>query len=136
VPRANLISLAIFLVLAGCGEDEGEILPTEPTLGDVQDLVFSKACATSGCHDIMEAGGLNLSTIQLSREHLVEAIPNNPLARRSGWLRVTPGVLDQSFLYRKLTLPGLGEGAPMPVSNQLTKPYIRLIERWIEGGAK
>ena len=114
---------------------ETDDLPAEPTLSDVHAMVLKPACANAGCHDDDAAGQLDLSTIEASREALLAAVPINKLAVRSGWLRVAPGDLDRSFLYRKITQPGLGEGAPMPIGLRLTDPYVQLIARWIEDGA-
>ena len=136
VSGPRYISVAVLLGLFACGEDDEGLLPTDPNLNDVQEMVFEQACATSGCHDSAAAGGLDLSSNEQSRANLIGVAPTNRLARASGWSRIVPGAVDDSFLYRKITLPGLGEGAPMPVSNQLTEPYIALVRRWIEGGAR
>ena len=122
-------------LICGCGGTESGELPTEPTLADLHTLVFVPTCVSSGCHDATAAGQLDLSTVTSSRQGLIDAPPTNKLAGRSGWVRVAPGDLERSFLYRKVTQPGLGEGAPMPMGLQLTAPYIELITRWIESGA-
>ena len=129
------IPLLFAVAVSGCGDVDGEALPSEPTLSDVQALVFTPACATSGCHDSNAAGGLDLSDEAHSRVELIDAMPTNPLARRSDWRRVAPGEVERSFLMRKIRQPGLGEGAPMPIARSLAEPYIELVETWIQRGA-
>ncbi len=129
------IPLLFAVAVSGCGDVDGEALPKEPTLSDVQSLVFTPACATAGCHDSNAAGGLDLSDEAHSRVGLIDAMPTNSLAKRSDWRRVVPEDVERSFLMRKIQQPGLGEGAAMPISQALAPPYIDLVRRWIERGA-
>ena len=115
----------------------------EPILANVQALVFEPACATGGCHDAEhQAGMLDLSSAQASYDSLVGAdgqgVPvANRVAAENRWLRVKPGDPERSFIYRKMELPGVGEGAPMPVGDlQITAPYMHLLHLWIEAGAR
>lgn len=137
--RAELLSalgpLCIAISISGCGETTVQGLPSAPVLADVQALVFEPACATSGCHDASAAGALDLSTEERSRADLLEVVPQNGAARSSGWKRVIAGNAEDSFLYRKIIKPGLGEGAAMPIGLRLTEPYVELVERWIAQGA-
>ena len=103
-------------------------------LADVHALVFVPACATSGCHDASAAGGLDLTTENGSRLALLDVVPQNGAARSSGWKLVVAGNVDDSFLYRKIIKPGLGEGAAMPIGLRLTEPYVELVERWMHRG--
>lgn len=53
-------------------------------------------------------------------------------------LLVTPGDIEQSYLYRKLTdthLDAGGSGEPMPFDSKLTAEQLATIRRWIEQGA-
>ena len=138
--RGLVISLIVCgscVSMAGCGEISEASLPERPTAADVQELVFTTACATSGCHsEPTFAGDLDLSAASTSHEALVDTEPTNRVARNLGLIRVVPGDPDSSFLFRKLTEPGTGEGAPMPSSQtRLTAPYVDLVARWISQGA-
>jgi hypothetical protein len=85
---------------------------------------------------------LDLSSAEASYESLVGAdgagvAVMNAVAAENGWLRVRPGDPEGSFLYRKLKLPGAGEGAPMPVGDvMLSEPYMQALQGWIEQGAE
>ena len=132
---SSLRILLLFAVaVSGCGEVNAEALPDDPTRVTFKHS-SSPACATSGCHDSSAAGGLDLSDEAHSRVGLINAMPTNPLARRSDWRRVVPNEVERSFLLRKVRQPGLGEGAPMPIAQSLAEPYVDLLEIWIERGA-
>ena len=118
-----------------CGEETVDGMPADPTMQDVQALVFDKTCSQGGCHDVDGAGGLVLTDAETSRAQLVGQESENETARNSGILRVVAGKPDDSFLVRKITVPTLGEGLPMPIESKLTQPYIDLVVRWIEQGA-
>ncbi|MEE2756900.1 MAG: hypothetical protein VYA30_09575 [Myxococcota bacterium] len=135
---SNQLGLVVVTLFQwGCGDDSMEgTLPEQPVLADVQKLVFDKACSTQGCHDVSAAGQLDLSDEETSRDSLLDIPATNTAARARGYIRVEPGLLETSFLYQKVTVPGLGEGAPMPIEGALTEPYIQLIERWIAQGAR
>ena len=121
----------------GCGEVTEAALPDRPTATDVQERVCTPACATSVCHGAPTfAGDLDLSSVASSHSALVDTDPTNAVARNLGLIRVVPGDPDSSFLFRKLTEPGPGEGTPMPSSEtRLTPPYVDLVARWISQGA-
>lgn len=110
----------------------------EPTLENVQRQVFEPHCAGSGCHDAeTQAGSLDLSSAEASLAGLIEMPADNAIALENGWVRVRPGDLDRSFLLRKLELPGVGEGAPMPPGEfELTEPYKNLVSDWIADGVE
>jgi len=133
--RPLRIPLLLAVAVTGCGDADDGVIPEDPTLADVQSLVFTPACATAGCHDLNAAGGLDLSNEAQSRLFLIDVIPVNQLAKRSDWRRVVPGDVERSFLLRKVRQPGLGEGAPMPITKALADPYVDLLERWIVRGA-
>jgi hypothetical protein len=81
------------------------------------------------------AGNLNLSA-GASYSQLVGATPDNAVARADGLLRVQPFDPSNSFLMRKLTGPGEGEGARMPLSaDTLTAAQIAQVQTWIADGA-
>lgn len=122
--------------LSACGGEEGPA-QLEPTLANIQQYVFTPACATSGCHDAADAAGeLDLSTAQISYDAMVNIPSKIPVAKANGWVMILPGDPGRSFLVRKMVSPGLGEGDPMPSSAQALHPYyIELIETWISNGA-
>lgn len=130
--------VAVGALAAGCEHAEPAPADMEPTLANVQTLVFDECCATSGCHDDgTQAGNLNLSSAELSYLALVEQPADNGVARENRWMLVKPGEPELSFLVRKIEQPGVGEGAPMPVGNKaLNGPYLEMVRAWVEQGAE
>ena len=60
-------------------------------------------------------------------------------SRQVGMLLVTPGNLEQSYLYRKLTDTHAevgGSGDRMPYQSDLAPHQLETIRKWIEQGAK
>ena len=156
--RAATPRLALCLVLTSAsacagGEPAGPLFPPAPSgdvelesleasLDNIQRYILTPACATAGCHDAQtQAGLLDLSNADASYDGLVGAdgegvAAANRVAAENRWLRVKPGDPERSFLYRKLELPGVGEGGPMPVGpDQISEPYMHWIHIWIEDGA-
>ena len=127
---------ALTVVGTACGD--GMVVDSPSTLVDIQELVFTPACATAGCHDTStRAAELDLSTAEASFRDLVGVPARNAVAAENGWLRVMPGQPELSFLTRKLEAPGVGEGAAMPVGAfELTPFYRDLIAEWIRQGAE
>ncbi len=125
--------LALALPCCGGTQDALHTSP-EPTLENVQRMVFEPACAIEACHDAStQAGELDLSTLERSRDGLIGIPAVNSVAAENRWLLVKPGDPERSFLVRKIEFPGMGEGAPMPVGDQqLTDPYVDLLYEWIE----
>ena len=114
-----------------------EIQSLEATFDNVHAHILVPGCAVSGCHDSgNQSGDLDLETVENAYAALVSIPANNVLANENGWLRVRPGALDTSFLVRKLTGPGVGEGMAMPSPAQtLTPEWLTLLTRWIEADA-
>lgn len=107
------------------------------TFDRIQRQILDQNCATSACHDSQSfAGGLLLET-GASYTSLVNVAPVNFAAGQAGWLRVTPGDLDMSYLHLKLQGgldPALGER--MPFGKGKLKSFLRdIIELWILAGA-
>ncbi len=125
----------LVVFLAGCEEPSSHDLT--PTIENVQAQVFDPHCAGQGCHDAdTQAGELDLSSAERSYANLVGVDVSNAVALENGWVRVRPGDLDRSFLLRKLEVPGVGEGAPMPPGGyELTQPYLDLVSDWIVDAA-
>ncbi|MBK6689405.1 MAG: hypothetical protein IPG45_33365 [Deltaproteobacteria bacterium] len=138
-PPALLLFFTWGLFLVGCGGDANEGLgELPPTLDAIQQHVFTPGCATSACHDRVTRGGdLDLSNAQVSYDQMVNVGSKNPVAKANGWLIVKPEDPARSFLVRKLVGPGVGEGEAMPsVSQELDPYYQKLIETWIQEGAR
>ncbi len=125
---------------AACSSDsngtDAAVAFLDPTIENIQEHVFDKACSMRGCHGAESpAGGLNLSSVDASFVSLVDIPVVNSIASQNGWVLVKPGDPELSFLVRKIRTPGLGEGGPMPFDMQLTPFYQALIEDWISAGA-
>ena len=123
------LALSMVLTLGGCGPSEALVLT--PELETIQAHVFDAVCIE--CHHTgFAAGGLDLSNAASSLAGLAGVPATNPVAHENGWVRVEPGNPDLSFLMRKLRMPGVGEGAPMPPGeHELTDVYVELIADWI-----
>jgi hypothetical protein len=126
-------SLLLVLGVVACGGDP-RLADDDPTLANVQRLLFTPTCATRGCH---AAGALlDLSSEAASFATLVEQPATNPLAHQLAWRRVKAGDPERSFLVRKLDGPGLGEGDPMPSAVEtISGPSRQLLVQWISDGA-
>ena len=142
--ETRLKNLSLFLLTASClgacssdppGTDSGPP-PLAPTLDNIQVHIFDEACSMRGCHASEgAAGGLDLGSADASFAALVGVPVVNSVASQNGWLLVKPGDPDLSFLVRKIDVPGLGEGAPMPMQEKLHPYYQDLIRTWISEGA-
>ena len=131
--------LATTLASTACGSDapgtDAAVAFLEPTLENIQEHIFDVACVTA-CHTSESpAGGLDLSSADASFLGLVSIPVVNSVASQNGWLLVKPGDPELSFLVRKIGLPGLGEGGPMPFTMKISPFYQDLIMAWIEAGA-
>lgn len=104
----------------------------------IQADIFDTRCAIPGCHTDELApfnGDLSLEE-DSSYADLVDVVPMNAVARAAGFLRVDPGVPENSFLLRKVTGPGPGEGTRMPLTGPPLSPQqIESIRNWIARGA-
>ncbi|MFZ9888210.1 MAG: multiheme c-type cytochrome [Myxococcota bacterium] len=102
----------------------------------LHEQVFEPLCV--GCHSAtLASGGLDLSDPTQTHEALVGVLAVNAVAKENGWTLVRPGDPERSFLYRKVTSPGVGEGAAMPPGeHSLAEGYVDLLRQWIAEGAK
>lgn len=139
--------IAIALVLVACGGDEtdtafaptpGTTAPgTTTTIGnpthdaDIQPI-WEEACGTS-CHIDDNDGDLQLGT------DAYDAIVNVPSVDVPTMNLITPGNLDESYLWHKLEGTHLsvgGEGLAMPRGSvNFGKKKHERIEKWILDGA-
>lgn len=128
-----LVSLAA--TLAGCAGD-GPGTGSQSQFDTLQREIFNVSCVSGVCHNSQtQAGGLNLAP-GVSYAQLVGVESDNIVARQQGLLRVEPFSPGQSFLVRKVTDPGFGEGSLMPLGESpLSAAQIQMIVDWIEAGA-
>jgi hypothetical protein len=143
------VSDAVFLLLwlfAG-GADPGSLSDTEAeaceaagelSFANIHEIVFARSCAFASCHSAeSRKADLSLATLEEAYSGLVGAVPYNDVAREAGLLRVDPGLPENSFLLRKLTAPGEGEGNRMPANSPtpLSESTVGAIREWILAGA-
>lgn len=122
----------VLLVAAACGPPA-----IEPKFSDIEPKIFRISCALPSCHGEAEKGGLSLVTANAYGE-LVNVAAEGADVKGKGLIRVVPGKPEQSFLIKKLTGPGPGEGNRMPdVAGQvLNEEKIEAIRQWIAEGAR
>lgn len=126
--------LGLALLAAGCEHAEalGPEEPAVPTFTGVQEQVFSRSCALSGCHIGASAPlGLDLSAGQAY---------GNIVGVRSlevpDLFRVEPGAPDRSYLVKKVQGDPDIVGARMPLGREpLGSEQIDLLREWIAAGA-
>lgn len=111
----------------------------QPTLSDLNDKYFSKACTFGGCHDSSSVeGGLNLEASNLHAE-LVNVAAADGKAGPRGKLRVVPEDPDNSFFLQKLEgTMARDEGNLMPDgADEPIDPTCRIamVRKWISDGA-
>lgn len=102
----------------------------QPTLDEIQAVVFTPNCATSTCHTgATPAGGLDLSDADTSHMALVD-MPSS-----QGTLLVAPTLPDDSYLVHKIE-GTQAAGQRMPLGRApLSQPEIDAIRLWITNGA-
>ena len=128
--------LAAACAAAGCAGDGPATNSANDQFTVLQRTIFDETCLASGCHNgITRPGGLVLEA-GVSWGNLVDQPAENGAAQESGWKRVVPFEAADSFLLRKLTQVGEGEGSMMPLgSAALSAADIDLVAAWIEAGA-
>ncbi len=121
---------------------EAEVAPCrqagELSFQNIYEEVLSRSCASSSCHSAeARKNDLSFESLEIAYRGLVGVEPFNDAARAAGLLRVAPGMPGSSFLIRKLTTPGPGEGNRMPVTSPepLPEATINAISEWIRAGA-
>jgi hypothetical protein len=140
-----LTGLVSFVILVNACKQES-IEQDVDSFQVIQNQIFEKNCATSGCHASKTDGSFKQHGLVLEKSvaftNLINISPNNPNAKSNGMLRVKPFKADQSFLFHKLQQTPADHhsnkdyGSPMPLgSRPLTNGQIEFIRRWIEAGA-
>lgn len=132
--RLCLSFVLAVVLLAGC-ERAGPTEPVldTPTLTTIQQTIFSRNCALSGCHVGTNAQqGMDLSAGQAHAN-----IVGVPSREQPNLFRVAPGDPDASYLMQKIEgAPGI-VGDRMPLGRTpLSIDEIDLIRRWIAEGAQ
>jgi hypothetical protein len=114
----------------------------EPKLSAIQQHVFI-GCATASCHSPTgKAGNLDLTAANAYEKLLGQdgtgAPTDNAEARADGFLRVSPGHPEKSFLLAKVQATVDAKyGARMPtVGDPLTAAQLKALNDWIAAGAK
>jgi hypothetical protein len=130
------LALIVALALAGCAGDGPPPEVATGTFDRLQTDIFNPNCLSGGCHNSQsQAGGLDLSP-GISYGQLVNVVPDNPVARSDGMVRVAPFNPGNSFLMAKLFPTQPGEGTRMPQGmSPLSQTDIEAIEAWILEGA-
>ena len=107
------------------------------TFERIQHQVFDVSCTSSSCHSRVGRAGDLILEAGYSWKLLVGQKPANVVAGTQGYLRVTPGRPDGSFILAKLTAAlAAGEGVSMPYSAApLTQETVDVIRNWILAGA-
>ena len=80
---------------------------TQPTglFDQIQQEIFNPNCLSAGCHNSQSQAGSMVLEPGVSFDQLVNVIPDNPVARERGLLRVEPFVLAMFLSQRKSTSP-------------------------------
>ncbi|MFO7562492.1 MAG: hypothetical protein R6X02_07600 [Enhygromyxa sp.] len=149
-PRSSTL-LAVALVLGACSaapsattsgsesessaEDEAGSettgdgdLDCSPELEALRAEIFTPSCALASCHSSADAAaGLDLEAEDLEAE-LVGA----PSGTCDEWIRVVPGIPDESLLYLKIAGPAPC-GSLMPGPSGLPPEQAACVRSWIEG---
>ncbi|MBI4602590.1 MAG: hypothetical protein HY721_11580 [Planctomycetes bacterium] len=142
---SDAVFVLVYLFLGGPAprelgaEETAACFPkSELSFASIAEKVFATSCAFSSCHsDSRRKAGLALGSREEAYRSLVGVSPTNEAALAAGLLRVDPGKPENSFLLKKLTAPGPGEGNRMPSSSSSPLPEraIAAIREWILAGA-
>lgn len=131
----RLAAFALFAVLlAGCEHADalGPEEPDEPTFTAVQEQIFSRSCALSGCH----AGASAPLGLDLSAGQAYANTVGVPSVEVPDLLRIAPGDPDASYLVKKVQGDPDIVGGRMPLGRDpLPQAQIDLLRDWIEAGA-
>lgn len=135
--KAYTVAFIIILLFDSCTENIITNVPSidqieqpvtiNPTFSDIQNKIFNKSCALSGCH----AGSIYPT--------LKESAYNNIVNQQSskGILLIKPGDPDNSYILQKILGSSIINGSRMPLNNSpLSEEKINAIKTWIKNGAE
>jgi hypothetical protein len=106
------------------------------TLADIEALVFRPHCAVPSCHASAEPTGRMRLDEDFPRSTLRDVGAMGVSCRDQGFVRVVPGDVGRSLLYRKITEDAPPCGSRMPQSaDPLSPELIGLVRDWIASGA-
>ncbi len=124
-----LLPILLLVFLTACSSDDDESLELTADFKSIQNDLFSKSCATSGCHfGDNSPHDLNLHD-SVGYNNLVGAVGS------TGATLVKPGDPDNSYLINKLEgLNIVDEQMPLNGS-PISQKNINAIRQWITDGA-
>jgi len=127
------LRVVVLALTAGACAQEGEYSTFQPLYEDV----LVPKCATSGCHNATTGAAELFLEGERAYDSLVNSPCSNPDADALGLVRVDPGLPENSFLYVKVTEPGiLGLLMPIPPADPLEEWEVAAIEEWVLAGAQ
>lgn len=97
----------------------------------IQEQVFDKSCAFTGCH----AGTTPAAGLDLASGNSYSGLVNVTAKLNSNFKRVEPGNSSNSFLIKMLRNTGDGT-RQMPPSGKLDESLLEYVETWIDEGAE
>lgn len=134
----NLSLLALVLIIGGCESmiqgPQDEVTPDPPvnnsqiSFSQIQDELFTKSCALSGCHGGAIAPDLRAGN---SYAQLVSVASS----AQPSMFRIKPGDSDNSYLIKKLNGDGTSR-MPPPPRPAIDPALIDSVRAWIDRGAK
>ena len=116
-------------VVDGVDGGEMEFPPTDITLAQISEQIFSKSCAN--CH----GGGAPAANLSLEAESVAAEIIGVASTQLADLKRVDPGNPEGSYLLKKLRGDSDIVKGQMPLGGVLPDEQIEMIREWIAGGA-
>lgn len=118
-------------VVDGMDGDEVELPPTDITLAQISEHIFSRSCAFNGCH----GGGAPAANMSLEAEFVAAEIIGVASTQLADFKRVDPGNAEGSYLLKKVRGDSDIVSSQMPLGGVLSDDQIEMIREWIAGGA-
>ncbi|HIG56833.1 MAG TPA: hypothetical protein EYQ18_23180 [Candidatus Handelsmanbacteria bacterium] len=116
-------------VVDGMDGGEVEFPPTDISLAQISEQIFSKSCAS--CH----GGGAPAANMSLEAESVAAEIIGVTSTQLADLKRVDPGNPEGSYLLKKLRGDSDILKGQMPLDGVLPDEQIEMIREWIAGGA-
>ena len=118
-------------VVDGMDGNELELPPTDITLAQISEQIFSQSCALNGCH----GGGSPAANMSLEAEFVAAEIIGVASTQLADFKRVDPGNVEGSYLLKKVRGDSDIANSQMPLGSVLPDEQIEMIREWIAGGA-